>query len=110
MFGSPGNGRRKCQRNAKKTAGAPTGECHFYRAESTCVLAGDGFRVSSGNVKYSVNGILQSSFRPSSRRETFGRHSKGGRRDGGLKIDWTKPLPSAWPMCIDRDLGSRVRM
>jgi hypothetical protein len=44
---------------------------------------------------------MQSSFRPASRRETFGRHSKGGRRDGGLKIDWTKPLPSAWPMCID---------
>jgi len=58
---------------------------------------------------YSVNGILQSSFRPASRRETLGRHSEGGRRGGGLKIDWTKPLPSARPMCIDCGLGSRVR-
>jgi hypothetical protein len=46
-------------------------------------------------------GIIQSSFRPASRRETLGRHSKGGRRGGGVKIDWIKPLPSAWPVCID---------
>ena len=59
---------------------------------------------------FTVLDIMQSSFRPASRRETFGRHAKGGRRDGGLKIDWTKPLPSAWPMCIDRGLGSRVRI
>jgi hypothetical protein len=26
---------------------------------------------------------------------------KGGRRDGELKIDWIKPLPRAWPICID---------
>ena len=32
------------------------------------------------------------------RRDTLGRHSKGGRRGGGLKIDWTKPPPRAWPM------------
>jgi hypothetical protein len=49
--------------------------------------------------------LLQSSFRPASRRETLGRHSKGGGRGGGLKIDWTKPLPSAWPMCIGCGLG-----
>jgi len=29
-------------------------------------------------------GIMQSSFRPASRRETLGRHSKDGRRGGGL--------------------------
>ncbi len=36
----------------------------------------------------------------------LGKHSKVGRRDGGLKMDLTKPLPSALPMCIDcrRDL------
>src|ERR1700737_1738273 len=52
-------------------------------------------------------GILQSIFRSVSRRETLGKHSKGGRRDGGLKMDWTKPLPRAWPMCIEcrLDLG-----
>jgi hypothetical protein len=45
-------------------------------------------------------------FRSAARRETLGRHSNGGRRGGELKIDWTKPLPRAWPMCIDcrRDL------
>jgi hypothetical protein len=63
--------------------------------------------VSARNGKYSVNGILQSIFRSASRRETFGKHSKGGRRDGGLKMDWTKPPPTAWPMCIEcrLDLG-----
>ena len=52
-------------------------------------------------------GILQSIFRSASRRETLGKHLKGGRRDGGLKMDWTKPLPRAWPMCIEcrLDLG-----
>jgi hypothetical protein len=43
-------------------------------------------------------GIMQSIFRSASRRDTLGRHSKGGRRSGGLKIDWTKPPPRAWPM------------
>src|SRR6266566_1417645 len=59
------------------------------------------------NRRYSVNGILQSIFRSASRRETLGKHSKGGRRDGGLKMDWTKPLPRAWPMWIEcrLDLG-----
>jgi Resolvase, N terminal domain len=45
-------------------------------------------------------GIMQSIFRSASRREPLGKHSKGGRRGGELKIDWTKPLPRAWPMCI----------
>ena len=50
---------------------------------------------------------MQSIFRPASRRETLGEESEGGRRDGGLKMGWTKPLPSAWPMGIDcrPDLG-----
>ena len=38
--------------------------------------------------------------RLATRRETLGKHLKGGRRGGELKIDWTKPLPRAWPMCI----------
>jgi len=44
---------------------------------------------------------MQSIFRPASRRKTLGEQSEGGRRDGGLKMGWTKPLPSAWPMGID---------
>jgi hypothetical protein len=39
--------------------------------------------------------IMQSIFRSATRRETLGGHSKGGRRGGELKIDWTKPLPAA---------------
>jgi hypothetical protein len=51
--------------------------------------------------------IMQSIFRSASRREALGKHSKGRRRDAGLKMDWTKPLPRAWPMCIEcrLDLG-----
>jgi hypothetical protein len=44
---------------------------------------------------------MQRIFRLASRREWLGRYSKGGRRGGELKIDWTKPLPSARPMCIE---------
>jgi hypothetical protein len=40
-------------------------------------------------------GIMQRIFRSAPRRETLGKHSKGGRRGGELKIDWTKPLPRA---------------
>jgi hypothetical protein len=63
--------------------------------------------VSTRNGKNVELDILQSIFRSASRRETLGKHSKGGRRDGGLKMDWTKPLPSAWRMCIECwvDLG-----
>jgi hypothetical protein len=34
-------------------------------------------------------------------------HTKGDRRDAGLKMGWTKPLPGGWPMGIDcrLDLG-----
>src|SRR5271166_2151435 len=44
-------------------------------------------------------GIVQSIFRSASRRETLGRHSKGRRRGGGLKMDWTKPRDSAC-LCV----------
>ena len=33
---------------------------------------------------------MQSIFRPASRREMLGEHAGGGRRDGGLKMGWTK--------------------
>jgi hypothetical protein len=36
--------------------------------------------------------ITQSIFRPASRRERFGEHPVADRRDGGLKMGWTKPL------------------
>ena len=50
---------------------------------------------------------MQSIFRLAARRETLGEQLEGGRRDGGLKMGWTKPLPSARPMSIDclPDLG-----
>ena len=54
-----------------------------------------------GIAVHGVLGTMQRIFRSASRRETFGKHSKGGRRDGGLKMDWTKPPPTAWPMCIE---------
>ena len=38
--------------------------------------------------------IMQSIFRPAARREALGEHSGVGRRDGGLKMGWTKR--SAW--------------
>jgi hypothetical protein len=52
-------------------------------------------------------GITQSIFRPASRRESLGMEIRGDRRDGGLKMGWTKPLPSAWPLGIHcrLDLG-----
>jgi hypothetical protein len=31
-------------------------------------------------------------------------HTKGDHRNAGRKMGWTKPLPSAWPMGIDRRL------
>ena len=42
---------------------------------------------------------MQSIFRSASRRETLGRHSKGRRRGGGLKMDWTKPR-TARGLCV----------
>ena len=44
---------------------------------------------------------MQSSFRPATRRKWLGEQSEGDRRDGDLKLGWTKPLPGAWPMGID---------
>ena len=53
------------------------------------------------NVDYVSRDIVQRIFSSAPRRKTLGRRFKGGRRGGELKIDWTKPLPRAWPMCID---------
>ena len=39
--------------------------------------------------------IMQRIFSLATRRETLGKHLKGGRRGGELKIDWTKPPPRA---------------
>jgi hypothetical protein len=44
---------------------------------------------------------MQSIFRPALRRETLGEHSEGDRRDGGLKMGWTKPLGCDVPMGFD---------
>jgi len=59
---------------------------------------------------YVGSDIMQSSFRPASRRERLGEHTKSDCREGGLKMGWTKPLPSAWPMGIDcrLDLGRGI--
>jgi hypothetical protein len=46
-------------------------------------------------------GIMQSVFSPASRREALGEHSEGGRRDGGLKMDRTKPLGRDLAMGVD---------
>jgi hypothetical protein len=35
---------------------------------------------------------MQSIFRPASRRVRLEEHTKADRRDGGLKMGWTKPL------------------
>src|SRR5580704_14234322 len=51
--------------------------------------------VQDAIIDYAASGIMQSIFRSAARRDTLGKHSKGGRRDGGLKMDWTKPLPRA---------------
>jgi transposase len=38
---------------------------------------------------------VQRIFSSATRRETLGKHLKGSRRGGELKIDWTKPPPRA---------------
>jgi hypothetical protein len=38
---------------------------------------------------------MQRIFSSATRRETLGKHLKGDRRGGELKIDWTKPPPRA---------------
>ena len=56
---------------------------------------------------------MQSIFSPAARREGVGEHTERNRRDGGLKMDWAEPLPTAWPMGIgcwlDLGRGSDVR-
>jgi len=44
---------------------------------------------------YAESYIVQRIFSSATRRETLGKHLKGGRRGGELKIDWTKPPPRA---------------
>jgi hypothetical protein len=44
---------------------------------------------------------MQSIFRPASRREVLGERSEGSRRDGGLKMGWTKPLGCDVAMGVD---------
>jgi hypothetical protein len=51
--------------------------------------------VQDAIIDYAAYGIMQSIFRSASRRETLGKHLKGDRRGGELKIDWTKPPPRA---------------
>ena len=75
---------------------------------------------------------MQSIFRPASRREMLGEHAGGGRRDGGLKMGWTKrsgmwrklwvsiagsisdedlkrpELMSVWTLRMDRDASSEL--
>jgi hypothetical protein len=60
---------------------------------------------------YAEIGIVQSSFRPASRRETLGRHSEGGRRDGGLKLLCTIPGSGlsrviVFPGSVSKDIGN----
>ena len=40
---------------------------------------------------YVGSDIMQRIFSSATRRELLGKHLKGGRRGGELKIDWTKP-------------------
>jgi hypothetical protein len=58
-----------------------------------CEGHGRAGRGAPSNALYADVGIMQSIFRSASRREVLGKHSKGRRRDAGLKMDWTKPLP-----------------
>ena len=44
---------------------------------------------------------MQSIFSSAARRHNFGGSRKADRRDGELKMDWTKPLPTARPMGIE---------
>jgi hypothetical protein len=55
------------------------------------------FWVRTRNGKNAELSILQSIFGPALRRERLWQHVEGDRRDGGLKMGWTKPVPSAWP-------------
>jgi hypothetical protein len=61
-------------------------------------LNGDNFRFLDALRKsddYVSEDIVQRIFSSATRRETLGKHLKGNRRGGELKIDWTKPRPRA---------------
>ena len=45
--------------------------------------------------------IMQSIFSPAARRDTRREGANLDRRDGELKMDWTKPPHDVRPMCID---------
>jgi hypothetical protein len=46
-------------------------------------------------------GIVQSIFSPAARRDTLREEANLDRRDGELKMDWTKPPHDFRPMCFD---------
>jgi hypothetical protein len=48
-----------------------------------------------------VLGIMQSIFSPAARRDTLREEGNLHRRDGELKMDWTKPPHDVRPMCFD---------
>jgi hypothetical protein len=49
-------------------------------------------RMAEENRDYVEHALMQSIFCPAARRRTLRGCRKAGRRDGGLKMDWTKPL------------------
>ena len=55
----------------------------------------------SGSACYADVGIMQSIFSPAARRSSVEEGEKRGGRDGGLKMDWTKPPTTGWPMGIE---------
>jgi hypothetical protein len=57
--------------------------------------------VNCHSLRFKCRATLNAEHRPASRRGKLGEHTEAGRRDGGLKMGWTKPLPGAWPMGID---------
>ena len=44
---------------------------------------------------YALQRVMQSIFRPAARRQNLEGRRNADRRDGGLKMDWTKPLHNA---------------
>jgi hypothetical protein len=51
--------------------------------------------INAQPLKYAPHCILQSIFRPAARRQNREGRRTADRRDGGLKMDWTKPLHNA---------------
>jgi ATP-dependent DNA ligase len=58
-------------------------------AEITSSIA--ELEVRDAIIDYAASGIMQRIFSSATRRELLGKHLKGVRRGGELKIDWTKP-------------------